>query len=65
MVRRVNVAVDIHVDTNGKMTPFKMTWINEDDSSTEYLLDVQDEMNAASRKAGGVGIRYLCTVHND
>ena len=41
---------------------FRPLWIRWEDG-TKYMIDkVRDCRRAASRRAGGVGIRYLCTV---
>ena len=60
MARKVFVDVDVHFDSDGKMTPRSITWEDE----TVYKIDrVTDVRRAASTKAGGMGIRYTVTVN--
>lgn len=61
MERRVDVAVDVHFDIDGKMLPSAMTWEDGRVFMIERVLDVRQ---AASLKAGGQGIRYLCRILN-
>lgn len=57
--RRVYVEVDAVFDTEGNMTPRAIKWEN----GRVYAIDkVLDKRRAASLKAGGSGIRYLCRI---
>lgn len=54
----VEVVVEFNID--GKMIPKFLRW----NDGTVYEIDkVLDERRAASLKAGGQGIRYLCRIH--
>lgn len=54
----VEVVVEFNID--GKMIPKSLRW----DDGTVYEIDkILDERRAASLKAGGQGIRYLCRIH--
>lgn len=54
----VEVVVEFNID--GKMIPKSLRW----DDGTIYEIDkILDERRAASLKAGGQGIRYLCRIH--
>ncbi|AMJ41017.1 hypothetical protein [Anaerotignum propionicum] len=54
----VEVVVEFNID--GKMIPKSLKW----DDGTIYSIDkILDERRAASLKAGGQGIRYLCRIH--
>lgn len=54
----VEVVVEFNID--GKMIPKFLRW----NDGTVYAIDkVLDERRAASLKAGGQGIRYLCRIH--
>lgn len=54
----VEVVVEFNID--GKMIPKSLKW----DDGTIYTIDkILDERRAASLKAGGQGIRYLCRIH--
>jgi len=54
----VEVVVEFNID--GKMIPKFLKW----DDGTIYTIDkILDERRAASLKAGGQGIRYLCRIH--
>ena len=53
------VSVDVHVDTDGKITPLAIIW---EDGRRFEIDQVSDIRYAASRKAGGIGTRYTCTI---
>ncbi len=54
----VEVVVEFNID--GKMIPKFLRW----EDGTIYEIDkILDERRAASLKAGGQGIRYLCRIH--
>ena len=60
MSRKVFVDVDVHFDSDGKMTPKSITWEDE----TVYKIDrVTDVRRAASLKAGGMGMRYTVMIN--
>lgn len=60
MSRKAFVDVDVHFDSDGKMTPKSITWEDE----TVYTIDrVTDVRRAASTKAGGMGIRYTVIIN--
>ncbi|MEM1486399.1 hypothetical protein V6615_16290 (plasmid) [Oscillospiraceae bacterium PP1C4] len=61
MARKVNVEVDAHFDTEGKMTPTALKW---EDGRTFQIDRVLDVSQAASMKAGGQGMRYRCRILN-
>ena len=54
----VEVVVEFNID--GKMIPKSLRW---DDGTTYEIDKILDERRAASLKAGGQGIRYLCRIH--
>lgn len=57
--RRVNVEVDAHFDLNGTLLPRSMMW----EDGTVFAIDrVLDAQRAASRKAGGIGMRYTVRI---
>lgn len=59
MVRKVYVKVSVDFDENGKMVPTSITW----EDGTRYEVDrVLDVAMAASRKAGGFGVRYRVRI---
>ena len=60
MLRKVFVDVDVHFDSDGKMTPKSITWKDE----TVYKIDrVTDVRRAASLMAGGMGMRYTVMIN--
>ncbi len=54
------VSVDVHVDTDGKITPLAIIW---EDGQRFEIDRISDIRCVASRKAGGIGTRYTCTIH--
>lgn len=61
MARKVFVDVVTRTDVDGVVHPISITW----EDGTIYLIDkVMDVRMAASLKAGGQGIRYLCSIDN-
>ena len=48
-------------DTDGTVTPLSFTWPDGRTFSIDRILDV---CQAASRKQGGCGTRYLCRVRD-
>lgn len=59
MARKVNVEVDVHFDTDGNMLPIAIKWEDGRMFTIDKVLDVRQ---AASLKAGGQGMRYLCRI---
>ncbi len=59
MARKVFVEVDAHFDTAGKVTPTAIKW---EDGRVFEVDRVLDARQAASMKAGGQGMRYLCRI---
>ena len=59
MIRKVYVEVTALFDLEGNMTPLEIFW----EDGRRFEIDrVLDRRRAASLKAGGVGIRYLCRI---
>ena len=59
-MKKVYVDVFSLYTKEGDVIPLKIIWEN----STTYDIDkVLDVCNAASLKAGGVGLRYKCRIH--
>ncbi len=56
---KIYVAVGVRFDREGRMTPL---WIEWEDGRTYSIDAVRDVRRAASMKAGGTGLRYLCSV---
>ncbi len=56
---KVYVDVDAHFTREGELTPVAITWEDGRRYEVDRILDVQ---RCASRKAGGVGIRYTCRI---
>lgn len=61
MARKVYVAVTVRFEIDGAMTPLSITW---EDGRTFEVDKILDFRRAASLKAGGVGMRYLCRIEN-
>ena len=59
MPRKVQVAVDVHFDIDGEMTPLSIEW---EDGRIFSIDKVVDKRQAASLKAGGQGVRYICRI---
>lgn len=57
---KVYVEVTVKFNIDGKMIPKSLKW---DDGSVYEIDKILDERRAASLKAGGQGIRYLCRIH--
>ncbi|MBT9144058.1 MAG: hypothetical protein DDT29_02472 [Dehalococcoidia bacterium] len=56
---KVYVTVEALFYPDGRLTPVALWWEN----GCRYTIDrVMDICRAASLKAGGIGIRYTCTV---
>lgn len=61
MSRKVYVSVTVLFDMDGNMTPLAIQW---EDGRTFEIDRVLDSRRAASTKAGGVGLRFLCRIQN-
>ncbi len=57
--RKVIVAVLAKFDAQGKITPLSVTW---PDGRRFEVTRVKSITKAASLKAGGCGLRFLCTI---
>jgi hypothetical protein len=56
---KIYVRVAAEFTADGKMTPLWITWKD----GRKYVIDrVRSCERAASRKAGGVGLRYTCMI---
>ena len=58
---KINVAVILKQDTEGRNTPLSILWKDGRSFEIDQILDVR---RAAYLKAGGVGDRYTCRVRN-
>ena len=54
------VSVEVKVDAEGRVIPLAIIWDDDQRFEIDRVLDVR---YAASRKAGGVGTRYTCSIH--
>lgn len=61
MARKVYVAVTARFDTEGHVTPLSIEWEDGHIYEVDKVLDIR---RAASLKAGGQGMRYLCRIQN-
>jgi len=59
MAMKIFVEVNVHYDLNGKMTPLSITW---EDGRVFEIDRVMDCRRAASLKAGGQGLRFICRI---
>ncbi|HAN21864.1 MAG: hypothetical protein A2Y15_06335 [Clostridiales bacterium GWF2_36_10] len=58
---KINIAVNVRHETDGKITPLSIIW---EDGRTFDIDRISDIRRAASLKAGGVGMRYTCRIRN-
>lgn len=56
---KVYVEVVARFDIEGKLTPLEIVWEDGRRFEVDRVLDVRQ---AASLKAGGVGLRFLCRI---
>lgn len=56
---KINLEVNADFDLDGNIRPMAITWEDGRVFEIDRILDVR---RAASLKAGGVGIRYICRV---
>lgn len=61
MARKVYVAVTARFDLDGAVTPLSIEW---EDGRVFEVDKILDSRRAASLKAGGIGMRYLCRIQN-
>lgn len=59
LARKVYVEVVARFDREGNLMPLSVVW---EDGRTFEIDRVLDARRAASTKAGGVGMRYLCRI---
>jgi len=58
---KIFVEVNVHYNLNGKMTPLSITW---EDGRVFEIDKVMDYRRAASLKAGGQGLRFICIIRS-
>ena len=56
---KIELAVNVRHDVNGRQVPLSIIWEDGRVFSVDKILDVR---RAASLKAGGVGMRYICKI---
>ena len=56
---KINLQVNADFDLDGNIRPRAITWEDGREFEIDQVLDVR---RAASLKAGGMGIRYLCRI---
>ena len=56
---KINLQVNADFDLDGNIRPRAITWEDGREFEIDQVLDVR---RAASLKAGGLGIRYLCRI---
>ena len=56
---KINLEVNADFDLNGNIRPRAITWEDGRVFEIDRVLDVR---RAASLKAGGVGMRYICRI---
>lgn len=61
MARKIYVDTIVKFNKNGNMIPLAIIW---EDGARYDIEKVTDARNAASLKAGGVGLRFTCLVNN-
>ena len=57
---KINLQVNADFDLDGNIRPRAITWEDGRVFEIDRILDVR---RAASLKAGGVGMRYICRIH--
>jgi len=57
---RIEVGILAEFSPSGRVTPKAILWEDGRRFSIDHILDMR---RAASLKAGGLGIRYICKVH--
>jgi hypothetical protein len=59
-IEKKYVRVEAAFTPEGKLVPMRVIW----DNGRRYEIDrVKSCVRAASRKAGGAGLRYTCMIH--
>ena len=56
---KINLEVNADFDLDGNIRPMAITWEDGRVFEIDRILDVR---RAASLKAGGLGIRYICRI---
>ena len=56
---RIDLAVNVRHETSGKAVPTSIIWEDGRVFEIDKVLDIR---KAASLKAGGIGIRYVCRI---
>ncbi len=56
---KINLEVNADFDLNGNIRPRTITW---EDGRVFEIDRIMDVRRAASMKAGGVGMRYICRI---
>lgn len=59
MIKKLYVSVSAEFDTDGKMRP---SVIHLEDGRDIKIKKVKNAVRAASLKAGGQGVRFLCNI---
>ena len=59
MEDKVYVEVDAKFTSDGQLRPFMITW---EDGRKYEIQRIKQCVRAASRKAGGVGLRFTCII---
>ncbi|MHC1717289.1 MAG: hypothetical protein AB9883_01330 [Acidaminococcaceae bacterium] len=58
-MNRIDLTVNVRHETSGKAIPTSIIWEDGRVFAIDQVLDIR---KAASLKAGGVGIRYVCRI---
>jgi len=58
-MNRIDLTVNVRHETSGKAIPTSIIWEDVRVFAIDKVLDIR---KAASLKAGGIGIRYVCRI---
>ena len=58
-MNRIDLTVNVRHETSGKAIPTSIIWEDGRVFAIDKVLDIR---KAASLKAGGIGIRYVCRI---
>ena len=58
-MNRIDLTVNVRHETSGKAIPTSIIWEDGRVFEIDKVLDIR---KAASLKAGGIGIRYVCRI---
>ena len=61
---KIRLEVILYVDQEGNKRPIKIRFMAEGNVFIRPIARVTHITRAASRKAGGVGVRYTCVIPN-